>query len=187
MNRLAKTIIILFLSLALTMSLLACAEVSDAAETAVEATPAGNDQAEAAAPEALPEPPTAEELATGYLDVLAGLESGTAGASLKAAIAASEVCAFAAAHGLYDPDAKPLQDDLIAALEAMDEDARARFWEGFDAVSALLDDCLEDYEANRAVFEDAGVAEAMDEAMHDPLNQLAWVSLRDQTLEIERF
>ena len=71
---------------------------------------------------------------------------------------------------------------MLAAFEGMSAEDQAAFWQGFDAVRALLDDCLEDWEAVRPQFEDAGVAEAMDEIMYDPLNRLAWENLRDHTL-----
>lgn len=132
-----------------------------------------------------PEPaeaPTVEELTEGYFNVLANLESGTAGASLKTAIAASKVCAFAEAHELYNPDVESLRANMLTAFESMDADGQAAFWTSFDAVRALLDECLEDYEANRAIFEDAGATEAMDEVMYDPLNREAWKNLRDHTL-----
>ena len=128
------------------------------------------------------EAPTVEALAEGYFNVLANLESGTAGASLKTAVAASEVCAFAEAHELYNPDVEAMRANMLEAFEGMDEDEQAAFWTNFDTVRALLDECLEDYDANRAVFEDAGVADAMDEVMYDPLNRLAWENLRDHTL-----
>jgi len=132
-----------------------------------------------------PEPaeaPTAEEFAEDYFNVVVNLKPDDAGASLKTAVAASNVCAFALAHDLYNPDVEPLRENMIAAFEGLSEDEQADFWTGFDAVRALLDDCLEDYEANRAVFEDAGVADTMDEVMYDPLNRLAWENLRDHTL-----
>ena len=135
----------------------------------------------------VPEPaeaPTVEALAKGYFNVLVSLESETAGASLKTAVAASEVCAFAVAHDLYNPDVEPLRTNMLAAFEAMSEEEQAAFQKSFDAVRVLLDDCLEDYDANRAVFEDAGVADAMDEVMYDPLNRLAWENLRNHTLTL---
>ena len=128
--------------------------------------------------------PTAEELAEGFFGPLSALESGTAGASLKTAVAASEVCAFAAEHELYNPDAESLRANMLIAFESLSEEEQAAFLQGFDAASALLDACLTDYEANRGVFEDAGVADAMDEVMYDPLNRLAWENLRDTTLTI---
>ena len=128
------------------------------------------------------EAPSAEAFAANYFDVLANLETGTAGASLKAAAAAADVCAFAMDNGLWDAQKPNLRGNLLAGFETLDEDGQAMFWEGFESVRALLDDCLEDYEANRAVFEDAGAADTMDEVMYDPLNRLAWQNLRDYTL-----
>lgn len=132
-----------------------------------------------------PEPaeaPTVEALAEDYFLRLSNLEFATAGASLKAAIAASDVCAFAVAHDLYNPDAEALRANMLAAFETLGEDEQAAFWQGFDTVNGLLEECLTDYDANRALFEDAGVADAMDQVMYDPLNRLAWENLRDNTL-----
>lgn len=126
--------------------------------------------------------PTADEFAEGYFAVLTGLEEGTAGASLKTAHAAAEVCAFAEDYNLYDPDVEPMRTNMLEAYDSMSEAEQEAFWTGFNAVRALLDDCLDDYEANRAAFEDAGVADAMDAIMDDPLSRLAWENLRDHTL-----
>ena len=134
---------------------------------------------------ALAETPAAVQgLSEEYFAVLSRVEFGTASAALKTAIAASQVCDFAAKHGLYNPDEEMLQADLLAAYIDMSEDDQAAFWAGFDAVQALLDDCLKDYEAKRPLFEDAGVAEIMDAVMYDPLNRLAWENLRDHTLTL---
>ena len=135
-------------------------------------------------PPAPAEAPTAQELSEGYFSVLASLEAGTAGASLKTAIAASEVCAFAEKYELYNPDVDALRANMVTAYEAMEKDEQAAFWQSFDSVRELLDECLDEYESNRAMFEDAGVADAMDEVMYDPLNRLAWRNLRDQTLTL---
>ena len=141
----------------------------------------GNDGFEPPAPAPAP---TVEEFAEDYFALLMGLEAGTAGDSLKTAEAAAKVCAFLVAHDLYNPDVEPLRANMLAAFEALDADAQEAFWQGFDAVRALLDDCLEDYDANRPLFEDAGVADTLDEVMYDPLNRLAWENLRDHTLTI---
>ena len=133
-------------------------------------------------PPAPAQAPTAEAFAEDYFAALTGLEEGTAGASLKMAEAAARVCEFAVAHELYNPDVEPMRANMRTAFEAMDEDARNGFWQGFDAVRALLDDCLEDYDAHRGLFEDAGVVDTLDEVMYDPLNRLAWQNLRDHTL-----
>ena len=130
------------------------------------------------------EAPTPEAYAERYIAALMNLEVGTAGASLKSAIAASEVCAFAMEYRLWDPEMLDMGDGLAAAYRDLGEDERAAFRQGFDAVRALIDDCLADYEANRAMFEDAGAAEAMDETMYDSLGRLAWENLRDGTLAL---
>ena len=92
------------------------------------------------------------------------------------------MCAFAQAHALHNPDVESLRANMLAAFENMSAEDRAAFWQGFDAVRALLDDCFEDWETVRPQFEDAGVAVAMDEIMIDPLKRLAWENLRDHTL-----
>ena len=186
MKRFAKPITLLLLVLALLAAPLACAETSGA----VQGEGSGRGQAGAAVQEhasdaEYPAAPSAEAFAEGFFGVLAGLETGTAGASLKMAGAACEVCAFAAAHALYNPDVAAMRANMLTAFEAMGEDDQALFWESFEAVRALLDDSLEDYEANRALFEDAGVADAMDGMLCDPLNRLAWENLRDQTLTLD--
>ena len=183
MKPILKTVLLLAMAL-----LLALAALSASAQSAVNPSDGTSDWApDAAAADHTESPapakaPTVEALTEGYFNVLSGLESGTAGASLKTAIAASEVCAFAQAHALYNPDFESLRANMRAAFEAMRAEDRAAFWQGFDAVRALLDDCLEDWETVRPQFEDAGVAAAMDGIMADPLNRLAWENLRDHTL-----
>lgn len=163
MMKFVRTIALLMLALALLLPQAGFAE-ADAGE----------------AVEAPAEAPSAEV----FFAAVAGLEPGTAGASLKTAIAAAEVCAVAEAYAAVDLDAESLCADLRAAYGEMDEAGQAAFRENFDAVRALIDDALEDYEANRGVFEDAGVAEAMDGFVRDPLNRLAWENLRDCTLTL---
>ena len=183
MKPILKTVLLLAMAL-----LLALAALSASAQSAVNPSDGTSDWAPDAAAVDHTESPapaqalTVEALTEGYFNVLSGLESGTAGASLKTAIAASEVCAFAQAHALYAPDVESLRANMRAAFEAMRAEDRAAFWQGFDAVRALLDDCLEDWETVRPQFEDAGVAAAMDGIMADPLNRLAWENLRDHTL-----
>ena len=126
--------------------------------------------------------PSAEVFAERYWAVLAGLETGTAGASLKTAAAAEKLCAFAVENELWNPDTEALRANLLSAFEGMSAEEQAAAQAGFDAVRALLDACLEDWQAQRGLFEDAGAATAMDEVMGDPLNRLAWENLRNHTL-----
>ncbi len=177
MKPILKTVLLLAMTL-----LLALAALSASAQSSVNPSGGASDSATNSELTAPAKAPTVEALTEGYFNVLSGLESGTAGVSLKTAIAAGEVCAFAQAHALHNPDVESLRANMLAAFENMSAEDRAAFWQGFDAVRALLDDCLEDWEAMRPQFEDAGVAAAMDGIMADPLNRLAWENLRDYTL-----
>lgn len=126
--------------------------------------------------------PPIEALTEHYFRTLAKVETGTAGASLKTAEAACFVCGFASAYDLEDAYIEQLRANMVTAFEQLDEDEQAAFWQGFDAVRELLDSCLEDYGANRAVFEDAGRAEEMDMYMGNWQVRSAWETLRDHTL-----
>jgi len=180
MKTVSKAVFLLALAL-----LLALAALSASAESSVNPSNGAPDSAPYnTEPPAPAQAPTVEALVEGYFNVLSGLESGTAGASLKTAIAASKVCAFAQAHALYNPDVESLRANMRAAFETMSAEDREAFRQGFDAVRTLLDDCFEDWETVRPQFEDAGVAVAMDGIMVDPLNRLAWENLRDYTLTV---
>lgn len=126
--------------------------------------------------------PTADTFELAYFRMLTGLETGTAGSSLRAAEAACDVCSFAAFNGLDNPDVEQLRANMAEGFAYLGEDEQTAFWQGFDIVRELLDNCLEDYEANRALFEDAGVAEMMDMFMEDENYRTAWENLRDYTL-----
>lgn len=120
-----------------------------------------------------------EKLNEQYFRLLADLETATAGSSLKTAKAACLVCSFVSTYDLYDQDAEQLRNQMDTAYTMLDEDEQSTFWQGFEAVSTLLDACLEDYEANRAVFEDAGVVDEMDKFMYDEMVLAGWEKLRD--------
>lgn len=129
--------------------------------------------------EFVPEDTLIEELAEDFIQVVAGIEQGTAGASLKQAIAACEVLRFAAGSDLAELGADGLKACLGEAMESVDEEARAAFEENLDGMAALLNACLEDWEANRPLFDDAGVAEEMDALVSDAEVRLNWEMLRD--------
>ena len=122
--------------------------------------------------------PTVEILAEDYFRAVARIEAGSAGASLKLAETAARVCALAAEYGLWDPEVYRLRENLLAAWKSLTEDERAAFGANLLQVTALVDACFEDWEGHRALFEDAGAAETMEEIVYDPLNRLAWSNLR---------
>ncbi len=146
-------------------------------------TPGRNETAFERADSTLPAPP-AEAFAEGYFRPIGAVEQGTAGASLKQAIAAAEAADFAVAHELWDPDVEAVFDNMLEAWEGLDEDERAAFDGNFADVAGLVDACLDDWEAYRGLFDDAGAAEVMEMILSDPLNRLAWENLRDITLAI---
>lgn len=130
-----------------------------------------------------PEPAfSADELAGGYVDVICGVEQGTAGASLKQALAAAEICRFAAGHDLSAADDDNVTGCVLVALARLDEAQLAAFGDSFDALAALADSCFADWDANRGLFDDAGVAGDMELLAMDPEARYNWIRLRDATL-----
>ena len=132
-----------------------------------------------------PEPapaPSPDAIAEQYFGVLAAMETGSAGASLKTAAAADKVCAFAVEYALWNPDVETLRANMLTAFESLSASEQEAAQAGFDEVMTLLDSCLADWEANRPLFADAGAADTMDAVMLDPLNRLAWENLRNHTL-----
>ena len=128
--------------------------------------------------------PDVVDLAEGYFRAIAGVEQGTAGASLKLAQAAAEAADFAAAFELWDPDVELLRSNMLEAWESLTEEEQAAFDDNFVNVASLIDSCLNDWEANQGLFEDAGVAEDMEMLVFDPLNRLAWENLCAYTLTL---
>ena len=128
--------------------------------------------------------PEPEDFVEEYFNVIGGIEQGTAGASLKQAEAACDVALFAVDYEMWNPDVDALRANMLAGWESMTDEARAAFDANFMDVVSLIDDCLNDWEAVRGVFEDADVAEEMDAVMYDPLNRLAWQNLCGYTLTL---
>ncbi len=132
----------------------------------------------------LPAPP-AEAFAEGFFRVIGAVEQGTAGASLKQAVAAMEAADFAVVHELWDPDVEAVFDNMLEAWESLSGDEQAAFEANFAGVAQLVDACLDDWDAYRGLFDDAGAAEEMESIVYDPLNRLAWENLRDATLAMD--
>lgn len=123
----------------------------------------------------------AEELAEGWIKVICGVEQGTAGASLKQAVAASELCRFAADQDLSEVDEANVSVCILTALMDFEEDEFVAFEENFEPVAQLVDACFEDWDANRGAFEDAGVADEMESLVSDAAVRQNWEKLRDGT------
>ena len=119
-----------------------------------------------------------EDLLSLFLKI-GGTETGTAGASLKQAETACAVMEFCAGHGLEREDAQSLQALCLETLEKLEPEQLEAYQMIFPAVAGLIDACLADWDHNRAVFEDAGLADAMEKLLPDRQAGASWQALRD--------
>ncbi len=112
--------------------------------------------------------PSVEAIADGFCRVIAGIEPGTAGASLKTAQA---VCGVLRVCGLYRPaeaDRAALRERLRAAEERLDETERAAYAEHLPGMAETLLKLTDGTEAPGAEYEDAGVLEETVRLLDDP-------------------
>ena len=157
------------LTLTLLFALAACGKQSAPAPETKEEGPAWVESKEEAAVPV----PGADAFADGYFRVVAGVPRATAGASLAAAQAASDVLGFAAAN--------ELRANMLAAWESLTDDERMNFDENFPGLNDLVNSCYEDWEANYGRFDDAGAAEKMEELMADEAARQSWEVLSAHT------
>ncbi|MBR2743007.1 MAG: hypothetical protein IKD89_05390 [Clostridia bacterium] len=125
---------------------------------------------------------TAEEFAEGYFGVIAGYEPGTAGSSLKQALAAYGAVSFAAEHSLDTADVPAMRDAMLAAWEGLDAGTKTAFDENLFGIAGLIDECFSDYDSVSGVFEDAGVGEKMRALSESSEAKAAWETLFANTL-----
>ena len=125
--------------------------------------------------------PDAEALADFYFHVVADVQNDAAGASLAEAAAACDVLAFATGNELWLADVDTLRANMLEAWESLTDDERAAFDESFPALNELLSGCFEDWDANRGSFDDAGVADTMEELMENGTAQWSWDTLSAHT------
>lgn len=125
--------------------------------------------------------PAAAEMVSDYLEVVAGLEVGSAGYSLKLAKATYNILRFALDRQLWNADADELQMNLLVAWEALGEERQTRFSENYPEIAALVNDVFSGWEDARYTFEDAGVAEEMTALLDDRALFPSWQALADAT------
>ena len=111
--------------------------------------------------------PDANAFADFYFRPVSGIPQGTAGASLTQAQVAFDVLGFAFGNELWLADTDILRANMLEAWESLTDDERASFDANFPEFNELLNGCFEDWEANRGRFDDAGVAETMEELMEN--------------------
>jgi len=133
--------------------------------------------------ERVPTPvPSPDQLTEEFFRVVGGIESGTAGASLKQALAIRDVLQFAVRNDLWAVDAGTLRDNLLTAWLAMTDEERGAFDANFISLLTRMRDAWEDWDAARGAFDDAGAAEAMDPLMDLRSARLSWDILTSNTL-----
>lgn len=125
--------------------------------------------------------PDAEVFADAYFRTVAAIPQATAGASLIAAATACNVLGFAAGNELWLSDVDTLRANMLEAWESLTDEERANFDANFPALNELLNSSLADWEANRSSFDDAGVADTMEELMEDGTSQWSWDTLSAHT------
>ena len=94
-----------------------------------------------------------DELKEKLVDPILAYYPGTAGSSLKRAVAAVKVLSFAAEYGVCDVKSVP------SMLET--EEETVRFYENLSAIDDLLKETEADFQAISGLYDDAGVYDVM--------------------------
>ena len=94
-----------------------------------------------------------DELKAKLVDPILAYYPGTAGSSLKRAVAAVKVLSFAAEYGVCDVKSVP------SMLET--EEETVRFYENLSAIDDLLKETEADFQAISGLYDDAGVYDVM--------------------------
>lgn len=127
--------------------------------------------------------PGKDDLLSEYFTKVAGVEDGTAGASLKQAAAATEIVRFATINDLWDADGARLKKNILAAWEAMSEEDQSTFDSNLqDIFIPLIDSAFGDYESVAGDFEDAGVGTDMAYLADNKEAKASWQALLAYTL-----
>lgn len=87
--------------------------------------------------------------------------AGTAGSSLKNAIAACRLAAFAADHELADMEEMQLSEAAAEALTGLTEDQKEELSFNIQSMHSVLTKAFSDYESISGLLDDAGIAEEM--------------------------
>lgn len=128
--------------------------------------------------------PSVKQLTDGYFNVVAGIERGTTGASLKTARGAVAAFQFAQTYNLRKCDIDALRDAMFQAYESMSDEKRSDFDESFMDVVYLLDEAKDDYSSVASTFEDAGVKDTFDKLVKGAGAWDNWDTLKAHTLTL---
>ena len=117
--------------------------------------------------------PTPEEIRAGYYQLLTGLETGTAGASLKLAQAVADVYRFCQTHPFWAMDTEAFAQNLLTAQENLDETEKAAFAQYRGELVTEAVRLLDEREELGGLYADAGLEEQMSDLRNDPSVRLS--------------
>ena len=112
-----------------------------------------------------------EVIREGVIDEVVSYHPGTAGSSLKQALAAANLLSFATEQEVPKSAYEKAWNETDAATQEY-------FRENFEGLSWLITTALKDYDSVSGEFEDAGAAEVMASAMNKEGAEKSWDALR---------
>ena len=99
---------------------------------------------------------------------------GTAGSSLRQAVAAADLLQFVTEQKLRNTDCKAAFE---AAWDSTDQETQEYFRENFEGLSRLITSAFDDYDSVKNLFEDSGAAEKMEKTLSEKSAAKDWQSL----------
>ena len=105
---------------------------------------------------------SSDQIRDNIINEVVSYHPGTAGSSLKQALAAANVLRFATEQKLSRNDCKTAFEK---AWSETDEESQKYFRENYEGLSWLITSAFSDYDSVSGVFEDAGAAEIMRTAL----------------------
>ena len=117
---------------------------------------------------------SADQIREGIIEEVISYHPGTAGSSLKQALAAANVLRFATEQKLSKNDCKAAFEK---AWSETDEESQSYFRENYEGFSWLITTAFSDYDSVSGVFEDSGAAEIMKTALGQADAEKDWDAL----------
>ena len=117
---------------------------------------------------------SSDQIRDNIINEVVSYHPGTAGSSLKQALAAANVLRFATEQKLSRNDCKTAFEK---AWSETDEESQKYFRENYEGLSWLITSAFSDYDSVSGVFEDAGVAEIMRTALGQADAEKDWDAL----------
>jgi len=110
--------------------------------------------------------------------------AGTAGSSLKNARAACDLLEYCIHVQAAYADETEFVNTLHAAYAALDEERKAEFAWNIESISALIEAALTDYDAQRPLFETAGVSAKMEMQIQNGDARTHWTAFAARLGEV---